>query len=55
MARALYASALASPEPKRSRELKEAAAIIDSFPPAVRQLKSASLTRSHIADEQKSR
>jgi tetratricopeptide (TPR) repeat protein len=55
LARAMYASALASPEPKRSRELKEAAEIIDSFPPTVRQLKSTSLTRSYIADEQKSR
>ena len=55
LARALYASALSSPEPKRSRELTEAARIVDSFPPMVRQLKSTSLTRSYIADEQKIR
>ncbi len=55
LARALYASALSSAEPKRSRELKEAAEIIDSFPPMMRQLKSTSLTRSYIAEEQTAR
>ena len=55
LARALYASALAAPEPTRSRDLKEAAGIIDAFPPAVRQLKSTTLIRSYIADEQRGR
>jgi len=55
LARALYVSALAAPEPKRSGELKEAAGIIDGLPPAVRQLKSTMLIRSYIADEPRGR
>ena len=55
LARALYASALSSPEPTRSRALKEAAGIIDAFPPMVRQLKSTLLTRGYIAEEQRTR
>ena len=55
LARALYVSALAAPEPKRSGELKEAAGIIDGLPPAVRQMKSTMLIRSYIADEPRGR
>jgi len=53
LARALYASALASSGAARSRDLKEAAAIIDGLPSAMKGLKSTMLLRGRIADEQK--
>jgi len=55
LARALYASALASSGQKRSQPLTEAAALIDGLPPMMRQLKSTSLIRNDIAEEQKNR
>jgi hypothetical protein len=51
-AQALYASALAG-DPKRTAQLKEAAVTIDALPPEMRTLRSVSLLRGWIADEQK--
>jgi hypothetical protein len=51
-AQALYVSALASREQKAA-ELAQAAAIIDSLPPAMRGLVSVTLLRDEIADEMK--
>ena len=48
-AQALYASALAAPGAKASR-LKQAAAVIDSLPPAMRRLISVDRLRRQIAD-----
>lgn len=52
LAKALYASALASTGQNRA-QLIEAAAIIDGTPPMVRGLRSTALLRGWIADEQK--
>jgi len=51
LAQALYASALAG-GPQRAAALKEAAALVDGLPPAMRQLKSTVLLRERIAEEQ---
>jgi hypothetical protein len=51
LAQALYASALAGGG-KESASLTEAAALIDGLPPAMRHLKSTSLIRNDIAEEQ---
>jgi tetratricopeptide (TPR) repeat protein len=53
LAKALYASALVSPG--KAAQLAEAAAIIDGVPPEMRHLKSTSLVRNYIAEEQKVR
>ena len=53
LAKALYASALASPG--KAAQLAEAAAIIDGLTPEMRQLKSTMLVRTYIAEEQKVR
>ena len=52
LARALYASALAGGA-QRPASLKEAAAILDGLPPAMKQLVSTTLLRGRIAEEQK--
>ncbi len=52
LARALYASALATPGQKRA-QLAEAAALLDALPPMMRQLRSTALVRGWIAEEQK--
>jgi hypothetical protein len=51
LAQALYASALAG-SPQKGAELKEAAALIDALPPAMRALISVSRIRASIADAQ---
>jgi len=50
-AQALYASALAGGA-QRAAALKEAAALVDGLPPAMRQMKSTVLLRERIAEEQ---
>jgi hypothetical protein len=52
LARALYASALATPGQKRA-QLAEAAALLDGLPPMMRQLRSTALVRGWIAEEQR--
>jgi tetratricopeptide (TPR) repeat protein len=52
LARALYASALATPGQRRA-QLAEAAALLDALPPMMRQLRSTALVRGWIAEEQK--
>ena len=54
LAHALYVSALAAPAQKAS-QLTEAAAILDSLPPAMRRLNSVAIWRERIAEEQKKR
>jgi tetratricopeptide (TPR) repeat protein len=51
LAQALYASALAGGT-QRAAAAKEAAALVDGLPPAMRQLKSTVLLRERIAEEQ---
>jgi len=51
LAQALYASALAG-SPQRAAELKQAAALIDALPPAMRALISVGRIRASIADAQ---
>jgi hypothetical protein len=50
-AQALYASALAG-SPRKAAELKQAAALIDQLPPAMRGLISVRRVRAWIADAQ---
>ncbi len=54
LAQALYVSALAAPGRKTS-QLTEAAAIMDSLPPPMRRLHSVTVWRDRIAEEQKKR
>jgi tetratricopeptide (TPR) repeat protein len=54
LARALYVSALATPE-QRTAELAEAASLIDGLPPMMRRQTSVALWRDRIAEEQKKR
>jgi len=53
-AQALYVSALAAPGQK-SAQLTQAAAILDGLPPEMRGLKSVSIWRERIVEEQKKR
>ena len=54
LAQALYVSALAA-EGRKASQLAEAAAILDTMPPAMRGRISTALWRNRIAEEQKKR